>query len=171
MFRQVFFLLYPFLLVSCALNSPECAGCRADDRAVVRNLQHGECAQFPVNAGAYWNTSGIGVTAGERYSIQIIHTEVAWRDGWFPSTPEQGWSWPWRVFSPMARWFARSPHIGMYKLTCTVGEKSRQAITVGGGTVLEAKDGDELLCYANDWPAMYCNNTGQSTLEICHLPR
>lgn len=128
---------------------------------------HGARVTVTIAARRRRNATGVVLEAGRRYRLTA---EGDWSDGGIACGPRgylssqlpcpQGCALALterlRVV-PGAPWFAL---VGM------IDSDRATAFEIGAGTVLRATRGGELVCCANDVPAMYWNNRGTIELTV-----
>jgi len=132
-----------------------------------------------LDAGRYWNDSGIDITAGGTYEFSISNQSV-WFDASIASSAA-GYSCPWLLpFTP----FRRTMTAPWFALICTVDHndsfvvfsqspcfeyseiKGSQSVqTCRQEHTFDERSG-RLFCYANDIPFMTFNNSGTLTVTV-----
>ncbi len=123
--------------------------------------------KFTVFAKPTWNRSQILVEAGQTYRLEILQV-TQWQDAWIQNIdPTQGYRlWYLAPLAglrrfPQANWFALIGAIGKDRNTFfPIDQTPMKYIPTTTG---------EFLCFANDAPFAYGNNSGQLTLQITRL--
>ena len=107
--------------------------------------------------------TGLRVEEGGRYRFR---TSGTWKDAWIVATPAGFERWWLRAFTPLRRlpeapWFALCAHVD--------GAADRPFAIGGGLDEWHAPASGELVCFANDVPFLYGNNSGEITLQVSRI--
>jgi hypothetical protein len=123
-------------------------------------LERGERASACVQARLPWNHTCIWLESGGEYRITA---EGDWWDAGNKYGPPGGGN-------PHIKWMEflrRKPDQPWFKLICALDSRKRELFAYDAEQPYRAKASGELLCFANDVPFFYFNNTGviQITVE------
>lgn len=182
-------LIDPFLVKegACEKITTACQLQQADIGAM--NLEKGKPVDVEICACRPWNSSGIKVTAGEKYIFEVTNISECWQDKKTKSDPRIGWIDNDPLHN-LLRYFlhgnTRTEVADIYALVGTVGKNDKNAFAVFNNnpdstihecgesysyknndpiTIMIGKD-EELFFYANDREGYYYNNKGILNLRV-----
>jgi PA-IL-like protein len=121
-----------------------------------------------VDARHRWNHTGIFADAGKRYCF-TVSPDAKWFDWKITSGPEGYTRWfllPFRLFLRVRR--GLNGPARFFSLIATIGESTEYAFVIGYRYTMEAPISGEIVCFANDAPWAYGNNSG--SLEVAITP-
>jgi hypothetical protein len=121
----------------------------------------GESQTAVVLAKPHWNSTGIQLRAGERYSMIAAGR---WADWFIPHGPEgdPSDSFYMKAFEP----FRRMKNENWFALIGAFYSDIATTFPIGKGRNYDAQSNGELTCFANDVEGFYFNNYGQVTLSV-----
>ena len=114
-----------------------------------------------VYARPYWNRTGFAVKAGAVYELSASGT---WYDASTPSGPDgylRG-----NFLQELVSGLRRSPRNRWFALMGALDGASNTIFLIGSHATYTAPRSGELVCFANDVPGFYWNNTGSVTVTI-----
>lgn len=141
--------------------------------ATARLLEVGEKFTIDVIARRHWNSTGLHVTAGQRYQLAARGT---WVDFYIPCGAN-GYQYPgWLLRGPLGlltrfmQGLRRLPEGHWFVLVGAVraGEDC-QYFAAGSSREVRMPASGQLAFFANDVPGFYWNNLGSIRLEITRL--
>lgn len=112
-----------------------------------------------VYAKPYWNRTGLQLEEGAKYDL-TVPAGLTWKDASITSGPSGYERWQMSPFF----WLRRSMRNHWFALMGTIDQ--RHPFLIGDGTSHRAPASGELVCYANDAPLFYWNNSGELTLSV-----
>jgi hypothetical protein len=125
-------------------------------------LDVGRSATVLVDAREQWNRTGLILTEGQSYSFYVPGEEF-WRDGALEVTAD-GYTRFW--LSPFG-YLKRVPRANWFRLVGQIGHLPSERFVIGMGLSGHApRVTGELVCFANDIPWMYWNNSGLIKLTV-----
>lgn len=176
--RSPLLALLALLAAGCATPAPDAglAECRprpATEQACLlavpaapAPLAAGGTATARIDARCPWNRTGVRLEPGARYALAVTRALEPWVDWWVPSHPRTGWTGIAGWFNGLANGRARAANAPMYALVGAQGQRPDTFFVAGEASTLRATHAEELLLFANDWPARYGNNHGCLELTI-----
>jgi len=121
-----------------------------------------------IDAGEYWNPTGIVAKAGHKYRIAVAPNSI-WFDWGVPSGPGGYMRWYLAPFLPLLRVrHAVNGSARFFSLILTIGKSTEYAFVINHDCTIEAPDEGEIMLFANDVPWAYGNNKG--SIEISLTP-
>lgn len=149
-------------------------------QATYRLRRSGSKAHIRIEAGSFWNASGLILERGAEYVAEVVKVNT-WQDASEgkdkPISPESGW-WPIkgpvRWFSDLSRYFGalRYPEKDLFVLMgaiygkCEDGRVCAKHIPIGNKADITVPADGEFCAYANDVATMYGNNKGSLVLQV-----
>ncbi|HUO07936.1 MAG TPA: hypothetical protein VM008_06530 [Phycisphaerae bacterium] len=118
-------------------------------------------AEIKIDAANPNNHTGISLQANTSYLLEVVGVQD-WRD-WYITTDPRGYmKWYLRPTAP----FLRVPNQPYFALMGYLAPEPSKPFFIGMSLPLTPSKGGELICFANDVPCMYWNNSGVLTLKI-----
>ena len=176
-------------VVFLASHKPSERACGVFADAHTRILSNvGDRTTTVLDAGKYWNASGLLAEKGGRYQVTFARPAGAvWKDGSHNVDPNTGW-WPkpgkstlnwdtgvhafteWLDFALRVAGEPLSVPIGSIRGSCYGGRLCEQRFRIPpSGTTFTAPADGEFCGYANDLSFAYANNSGRLTLTITRV--
>jgi hypothetical protein len=126
-------------------------------------LKMGESVVAKIDARPPNNATGIRLEIGSRY--ELVASGI-WFDAGHGSGPEgyeEG-----TFLQNLFTWLRRAPNQNWFALIGSVDAKEKPFL-IGRHLIYECCQEGELICFANDVPGFYWNNTGSINLRICRI--
>jgi len=132
-------------------------------------LDVGESVSASICARVPWNHTGIMLVANQEYCFKATGE---WRDfyGRIPcdadgfNSSEVGRHYLW-----LFEWLRRAPSHKWFALIGSIGRSKKPYFKIGTKHTLRLRHTGELVCFANDVPGFYRNNSGSIGLEVTRI--
>ncbi len=126
-----------------------------------------------IEADLLYNHSGLLVTPGQQYEIQVADDQVWYdktidcdADGWDRESEQLGWA---EIPIAAAEPFKRVPDAKWFCLCCAIGTDDDSAEAVGKHRIIDIKHKGELTFFANDLKSKNGNNWGSLVISLKRL--
>jgi hypothetical protein len=154
-----------FLTASCAHCAPIHLGSGVPQMRL--NLRHSSLRpkfMAKIDAGRYWNHTGIMLEAGATY--ELVAAGI-WIDAGLSCDPD-GYARG-NFIQDLFKCLRRSPRHQWFTLMGSIGCHHETIFPIGSYTTYVARKTGELVCFANDVPGFYWNNKGVIELKATRI--